>query len=184
MTETIYDSDYYLLERMRLDSDKEAYCSLYSKYYPILVAYAEMFVCLEDAEDVVQDHLLRLWTRRDELGALMSLKAFLFACVRNSCLDKLRRSKSHGSRVTELWENLAEAATDCGCYQISEIRQIIRKALDELPLAQRRAFELNRFEDMTYHNIAAIMGVSQKTVEYRISKALAKLTSALSDYLP
>ncbi len=184
MTATKKNSDCLLLEKVRLDSDSEAYCRLYLKYYPVLVAYAEMFVRTEDAEDIVQDHLLRLWNNRGQIAPIASLNAFLFTCVRNACLDRIRHSKLRNGSVTELWENLVEAATDGENCHITEIRQIIRQALEELPEPQRRAFEMSRFEGRTYHSIAVTMGVSQKTVEYRISRALAKLASALSDYLP
>lgn len=177
-------SDSILLEKVRLDSDSEAYCCLYLKYYPVLVAYAEMFVSTEDAEDIVQDHLLRLWKNRQCGASINSLNAFLFTCVRNTCLDKIRHSKFHHGSVTELWESLTESTTEVGNCHVSEIRQIVLDALNELPEPQRRAFEMSRFEGKTYHSIALSMGVSQKTIEYRISRALAKLSCALSDYLP
>lgn len=184
MTPGTAETDSILLEKIRLDSDREAYRALYLRYYPILVAYAEMFVRTEDAEDIVQDRLLRLWTDRNDLEQVKSPGSFLFTCVRNSCLDMMRHNRVHNRNMTELWKSLAEEATDTGCYHINEIRKLIYDALDDLPLPQRRAFEMSRFEGRTYRDIARAMSVSEKTVEYRISKALEKMQAFLTDYLP
>lgn len=184
MGDIIHETDKALLEKVCLDSDREAYRTLYQKYYPVLVAYAEMFVRSEEAEDVVQDQLLRLWTGRGKYISLESLNTFLFTCVRNACLDRIRHNKVRNRNVTELWKRLAEEATDCDCFQMDEIRRLVNQALHELPLPQRRAFEMSRLEGKTYREIAKAMDVSEKTVEYRISKALARLQVVLSDYLP
>lgn len=184
MGTVINGNDQSLLEKVCLDADKAAYRALYQKYYPVLVAYAEMFVRSEEAEDVVQDQLLRLWTERGKYSILASLNTFLFTCVRNACLDRVRHNKVRNRNMTELWKKLAEEATDSDCFQMDEIRRLVRQALEELPMPQRRAFEMNRLEGKTYREIARAMDVSEKTVEYRISRTLAKLQVVLSDYLP
>jgi len=178
------NTDDKLLEKVRLYSNQGAYCAIYRKYYPTLTAFAEMYVSAEEAEDIVQDQFLRLWTSRETLNPVMSLNSYLFICVRNACLDRIRHFQVRNRNVTELWKSLAEEATDYGCFQINEIQKLITQVLDEMPYPQRRAFEMSRFEGRTYRDIANLMGVSEKTVEYRISKVLARLQSALSDYLP
>lgn len=67
---------------------------------------------------------------------------------------------------------------------VSELKEQLDKSLAQLPVAVRQAFELNRFEDLTYNEIASQMNISVKTVEAYISKALKLLRVELKDYLP
>ena len=69
-------------------------------------------------------------------------------------------------------------------YTIGELEEMLKTALDRLPPNVRKAFELSRFENMTYNKIAEEMDVSPKTVEAYISKALSVLRVELKDYLP
>ena len=69
-------------------------------------------------------------------------------------------------------------------YIEDEILNLISKAINELPTDYRKAFELNRFENLTYNEIAEMTGVSFKTVAYRISQSLRILRVKLKDYLP
>ena len=79
-------------------------------------------------------------------------------------------------------EVAALSETDSVLY--TEMRAIYLKTLASLPENQREAFNLSRYEDMTYDKIAMKQNVSEKTVEYRISQALKRLREALADYIP
>lgn len=69
-------------------------------------------------------------------------------------------------------------------YQLEELRENIRRAVEELPELYREAFEMNRFENRTYKEIAEELGISAKTVDYRIQQSLKILRVKLKDYLP
>ena len=69
-------------------------------------------------------------------------------------------------------------------YQLEELRENIRRAVEELPELYREAFEMNRFENRTYKEIAEELGISAKTVDYRIQQSLKILRVKLNDYLP
>lgn len=58
------------------------------------------------------------------------------------------------------------------------------KALEQLPEEQREAFELSRYRDMSYEQIAAVQGVSRKAVQYRVKVAVEKLSAILAEVLP
>ena len=69
-------------------------------------------------------------------------------------------------------------------YTINELEQMLQKALESMSPNVRKAFELSRFENMTYSKISEEMDVAQKTVEAYISQALRVLRIELKDYLP
>ena len=69
-------------------------------------------------------------------------------------------------------------------FYIGELMALASKAIRELPDEYRKAFEMNRFEEMTYNEIAFKLGVSPKTVDYKIQQALKILRHELKEYLP
>jgi RNA polymerase sigma-70 factor, ECF subfamily len=67
---------------------------------------------------------------------------------------------------------------------VSELEQKIREAIDRLPMERRKVFIMSRYDSMTYNQIAEKLGISVKTVENQMGKALKTLREELSDYLP
>ena len=176
--------DLTLFEQVKEGSDKNAYSILYLRYHAALKAYASLFVGLDDAEDVVQEVLLNLWSKRERIAVTESLASYLFLAVRNTSLNRLKHNSIRSRVMTDLRLSLLDEGADFNRHQLEELKSLIRKALSELPYEQRRAFEMSRFEGKTYEQIARETGVSVKTVEYRISQALRKLEVSLADYLP
>lgn len=176
--------DITLFRQVRDGSDKEAYRILYLRYHAALKAYASLFVGLSDAEDVVQDVLLNLWSKRDRIVITDSLASYLFLSARNTALNRLKHNSIRSRVMTDLRLSLLDESVDYNRHQLEELKSLIGQALSELPYEQRRAFEMSRFEGKTYEQIAKETGVSVKTVEYRISQALRRLEVSLADYLP
>ena len=73
---------------------------------------------------------------------------------------------------------------DTDYYQIIELRELLKKAINKLPDSYREAFVMHRFQHKTYKEIAEQVGVSSKTIDYRIQQALNILRKELKDYLP
>ena len=176
--------DKVLFERIRTRSDKNAYRILYLQYNPPLKAYASLFVGFAEAEDVVQDVLLNLWDKREQISITDSLASYLFLSVRNVSLNRLKHNSIRSRIMTDLRLSLLDEGADYNLHQLEELKSLIAKALFELPYEQRRAFEMSRYEGKTYKQIAEETGVSIKTVEYRISQTMRKLEISLADYLP
>ena len=179
-----HNEDKELMERICRFSDREAYDMLYLRYFAILVGYGNLFVNQSEAEDIVQKVLLGLWEKKNNLHIRGTISSYLFSSIRNACLDHLKHDMVHNRAMSDLRLSIIDNATDWNSYQFKELLELLRRALDELPEEQRIAFEKNRFEGKTYREIATELGVSVKTVEYRISQALQKLEISLADYLP
>ena len=175
--------DMALLSSLR-KGEQQAFDSLFRKYYPMLCAYARRFVELEDAEEIVQDSLLWIWENRENLFIETSLSSYLFKMIYRKALNKLAHIDATQRADTRFYEEMQEMLQDTDLYQVEELTQRIKNAIATLPESYREAFVMHRFRDMSYKEIAEILGVSPKTVDYRIQQALKQLRVDLKDYLP
>ena len=175
--------DSFLLSAMQ-HGDKKAYGTLFRRYYPMLCTYANRFVSLEDAEEIVQDVMLWLWENRETQTFETSLSQYLFKTVYHRAINQIVRHQSQLRADTLFYENMQEMLQDTDFYQLEELQRRIREAVDALPPAYREAFVMHRFDNKSYKEIAEILQVSPKTVDYRIQQALKQLRITLKDYLP
>ena len=173
----------FLLSAMQ-HGDLKAYGVLFRRYYPILCAYATKFVELKDAEEIVQDVMLWLWENRETQTFETSLSQYLFKTVYHRAINQIVRHQSQLRADTLFYENMQEMLQDTDFYQLEELQRRIREAVDALPPAYREAFVIHRFDNKSYKEIAEILQVSPKTVDYRIQQALKQLRITLKDYLP
>ena len=173
----------FLLSAMQ-HGDLKAYGVLFRRYYPILCAYATKFVELKDAEEIVQDVMLWLWENRETQTFETSLSQYLFKTVYHRAINQIVRHQSQLRADTLFYENMQEMLQDTDFYQLEELLRRIREAVDALPPAYREAFVMHRFDNKSYKEIAEILQVSPKTVDYRIQQALKQLRITLKDYLP
>ena len=164
--------------------DQKAFDTLFRRYYPMLCAYGHRFVELEDAEEIVEDSLLWIWENRETLVIESSLNSYLFKMVYRRALNKLAHIDATQRADTRFYEEMQEMLQDTDYYQIEELAKRIEDAVAALPESYREAFVMHRFRDMSYKEIAETLGVSPKTIDYRIQQALKQLRVDLKDYLP
>ena len=176
------DNDFLLSAVQR--GDQKAFDTLFRRYYPMLCAYGHRFVELEDAEEIVEDSLLWIWENRETLVIESSLSSYLFKMVYRRALNKLAHIDATQRADTRFYEEMQEMLQDTDYYQIEELAKRIEDAVAALPESYRVAFVMHRFRDMSYKEIAETLGVSPKTIDYRIQQALKQLRVDLKDYLP
>ncbi len=164
--------------------DAAAFDLIYTQYYRGLFAFASQYVGRSDCEEIIQDVMLWLWENHAMLIPELSLRSLLFAAVKNRCLNKVAHLQMRQRVHERLYEKYKEVFEDPDFYIEGEILERISQAISELPEDYREAFEMNRFDCLTYNEIAERMGVSPKTVAYRISQSLKILRVKLKDYLP
>ena len=148
--------------------------SIFGDLYQPLCSYAMTFV--QDttlSEDIVQEVFTRIWETRKDLLLTDNIRFYLYSAVRNNCITHLRRLKSGR---TLPWDDRALAGNppvapkegnDQGQYE-----QLLREAIDLLPEKCREVFLLSRIGHLRYKEIADILGISVKTVENQLGKAL------------
>lgn len=133
------------------------------------------------AEEMVQQVFYKLWERPGLPEG--SLTAYLYRAVHNESLNYLKHQKvKAGYEKQALTAQHREDAKDN--TGLRELREKIDLALNELPEQCRTVFQLSRFEELKYREIADKLGISVKTVENHMGKALKILRNKLSPYLP
>lgn len=163
--------------------DELAFDAIYKQYYRGLCAFASQYVPETECEETVQDTMMWLWENRAMLIPGLSLKSLLFTIVKNKCLNNLSHAQIKQQVHEKLYAKFQEQFEDPDFY-LGELMALASNAIRQLPDEYRIAFELNRFDNLTYNEIAERMGVSPKTIAYRISQALKILRGELKDYLP
>jgi RNA polymerase sigma-70 factor (ECF subfamily) len=156
----------------------------FDKYYQGLCVYAfHMLKSKSNAEDLVQDFFVRLLENRKKLNISTSVKSYFLRSVHNRCLDFI----AHQEVVTTFETYQLNTATDEYFQEYtlidSELKLKIETAIQNLPDGIRETFIQNRFDGLSYKELAINEKISVKTVEYRISKALGILRKELGDYL-
>lgn len=176
--------DRVLLNALR-EGELQAYESLFKKYYPMLCAYAHRFVDLEDAEEIVQEVMLWMWEKREEIIIESSLNQYLFKMTYHRSLNLITKKEIISRAETYFCsKKQEEMLEDINYYQIEELTKRIEDAISALPESYRVAFVMHRFKQMSYKEIAEALNVSPKTVAYRIQQSLYLLREDLKDYLP
>lgn len=183
MVENRQLADIHLLEQIR-QGDMRAYEEIFTRYYTTLCAYTRLYVRGEVSENIVLDLMLWLWENRTTLHITESLSRYRFRATRNRCLKYLNHEMVERRVLGQLSEKLHEQFEAPDFYVIEELQERIRKAVEQLPPSYREAFELNRFQHKTYEEIAGLLDISPKTVDYRIQQSLKLLRIRLKEYLP
>lgn len=167
----------------------EIYTSYYRKSFLFVKSYVhDNFI----AEDIVSESLVKLWEKLKH-EELENAQAYLFVILRNITLDHLKHESIKQAKHKLLDKQLSReldirisALDSCDPTEIfsTEIKIIIAQTLGAMPEKSRRIFELSRFEFKSNKEIAEILGITVKGVDYHISRALKELKIALKDYLP
>lgn len=164
--------------------DKAAFESLFRAFYPRLVQYAHKILQDRDeAEEMVQQVFITLWEQQQELNIHSSLKSYLYRAVHNRCLNSIEKARVRTLYAQETLANTSEEIQPLQSLQHNELQKEMARALDKLPEQCRRVFELSRYEGLKYAAIAEVLGISVKTVENQIGKALRILRLELKEYL-
>lgn len=163
----------------------QAFEELFRTHYKALHAYANLILKDEDsAEEVVQNMFLKFWEKRELLQVETSMKAYLYKCVYNDSLNLLKHEKvklKYQDFTKQTADHLSDSAS--AKVELGELQIRLREALNVLPEQCRTIFQLSRFEELKYREIAEKLNISIKTVENQMGKALRLLRVELSDFL-
>jgi RNA polymerase sigma-70 factor, ECF subfamily len=165
-----------------LDGDDDAYAAVYHRYKRQVFEFScRMLSDADLAGDVVQAVFLKIWERRGQLRVPDRFYAWMMTAARNECLSLIR--KRH--LVTELSEELSDEglAGQADNLQRADECSIISAALGRLKPALREVVVLREFHDLSYNEIAAIIGVDENLVRSRLFSARQKLHAMLKPIL-
>lgn len=162
-----------------------AFEQLFKSHYKALHSYANMLLKdLDAAEEVVQTMFLRLWEKRHLLDVQTSVKAYLYKCVYNDSLNLMKHEQVKNKYQDFTLHTMnTEHESASNKVELSELQRQLQNALNTLPEQCRIIFQMSRFEELKYKEIAERLGISIKTVENQMGKALKILRLKLVDFL-
>lgn len=172
--------------------DPAAFEELFRAYHPELCDFVHRFVrSPQVAEDLVHDVFAKLWAERERLEVRGSLRSLLYTAARNLAISHLRHQQveRRWRERTQKAELVAQGATPLvrpaeRRIEDRELNAAVERVLAQLPERCRQALILRWQRQMTYAEIAEVMGISVKTVEVYMSRGLTALRASYNELLP
>lgn len=141
----------------------------------------------------MMESMMYYWENKDRLSADTNIPAYVLTTIKHKCIDYLRHQQVYQDASDEIariyaWELSGRIMTleDFEPYEVftKEIQEIVDRTLDALPEQTRKIFVMSRNENKSHKEIAELLDITTKGVEFHISKATRTLRLALKDYLP
>lgn len=155
---------------------------LFEAHFDELCRFAARYVGdIDLARDLVQDAYFRVWRGRSMRPLVPTMRTYLFTIVRNAAVDDLRHRRivrrAHAACEPLPWVDLETEVL------AAETAEQIGRAIDGLPARQREVLRLRWRDGLSYQEVAAQLGVSEKTVGNHVSRAMGHLRTALGAYV-
>ncbi len=127
----------------------------------------------EEAEDVVQDTLMKVWDKRETWQDIESIEAFSLTICRNIALDKTRRMSHHDESLDQqdIEPRASSLATPDERAEQKDMLDMVKRIVDELPEKQKICMQLRDFEGKSYKDIAAVLSITEEQVKVNIYRA-------------
>jgi len=133
---------------------------------------------------MVQQVFFKLWERTETLSITGSVAAYLYRAVHNECLNFIKHQKVRSNHRLHVVHSAKDQADHASKKILAkELETELQAALNELPEQCRTIFQMSRFEELKYHEIATELGISVKTVENQMGKALRLMRLKLAEFL-
>lgn len=168
------------------DGSHEAFGEFYRLFFRKCFYTAQYY--LDDTsliEDVVADVFLNLWNRREALRGIRDIESFLYISVRNQAMRYSRRSKRSYTHADE------PELVNIECSDLSpeeavmkeQFDTVLQQAMDTLPAKSRMVYCMVREERLSYKQISAMLGISERTINTHMTTAISRLVAAMRRHL-
>lgn len=173
MQDNKHISDEELFLRIKSD-DAQALKILFEKHYSALCHFACKFIKNATlAEEAVSDVFLNIWLKKEKIELQTNLKMYLYSAVRNQSLNYLKKNKIYLERIeTAVEENKTSDLSADKFITYEELKDDIDTLLQQLPAKRRIIFSMNRFDGLSYKEIAEILSISIHTVQNQMVAAV------------
>jgi RNA polymerase sigma-70 factor, ECF subfamily len=172
--------------RLLKERNEKGFEQVFKTHFKNLHLYACTILKDPDlAEDTVQNVFYKLWEKIEGLTFSGSVAAYLYTSVYHESLNCLKHQKikiAHRSHIVRQMNDRADSAPKK--VLLDELERRLQTAINDLPEQCRTIFQLSRFEELRYREISDRLGISIKTVENQMGKALKILRTKLIDFLP
>jgi RNA polymerase sigma-70 factor (ECF subfamily) len=143
--------------------------------------------CGEDAESILQEIYLKLWSHRKSIKTDKNFETYLYAIARNMLIDVMRKRIHKLKYLEELYSHIKEdnenSLDTLATVEYSELEIKIFELIKRLPEKRQIIFRLNKIEGFTYKEIADKLNISENTVDSQMRQALAFLRTEMKHFL-
>jgi len=171
-----------LILRIKQD-DRLALNTLFALHYQNLCLFANTYLRNpEESEEVVSDVFLNFWRSRHTIRIERSIKSYLYTSVKNGALSMIKKRQPLFEDVEDILfnTNLLDSVDPEQLMTLMELQNQLDRAIETLPPRCKQIFIMSRMEALSYHEISEILGVSEKTVENHIVKALQLIRQVIT----
>ena len=137
-----------------------------------------------DAEDVVQETMMKVWNRRESWNEIESMEAFCLTICRNLALDRQKRMENQNATLDEGHDRADRSYASNPEEQAVQRDRValVRKLMEQLPEKQRTCMQLRDVEGKAYKDIAIVMGITEQQVKVNIFRARQTIKQKFNEY--
>jgi RNA polymerase sigma-70 factor (ECF subfamily) len=170
------------LQQLIAGGSQKAFEDLYRLFFTRLFNFSMLYVHKKEvAEEIVNDIMMKVWNKKQELSAILNLETYLFVAARNHSLNYLSQfSPYHIAVEPESSQGqLIDVNDPSKELEWKEVYFRLNQAIDELPEQCRTVFKLIKEEGFRYKQVAEILNISPRTVETQLFRAIRKLDKVI-----
>jgi len=169
----INDNDDVLFRHLKQGSTN-SFEMLFTKYYQDLCSFSNLIISNQQlAEEVVADVFVKIWQKKEKIDIKTSVKSYLYKSTKNTTISYIRKKRINEISLDEIFNLQEENSSNPELLIIQdETLEQIKDVLSILPKKSKLVFQMHRFNQLKYKDIAEIMNVSVKSVEKHMSKSM------------
>ena len=172
-----------LIVNVALNDDMQSFKKIYFHYYQRLFQLAKAITKhTETAEEIVDDVFMKVWQKREGMVYVNNLSVYLYVATKNHSLNHNSKenqpSTTHIDDIKVEIKDLTPGIEDT--IITNDLMKIINQSIKELPEQSKLVYKLVKEDGLKYKEVAKILNISPKTVEYHIGSALKKIAQSLA----
>lgn len=177
------DEDRLLFKRIA-SGDEDAFKTIFQRYRRSVLTYLFRTIkSREDAEELTQEVLLRIWTGRETLGEVESPQDYVFIMARNKAIDYLRKASTNARLRQEIWAAINEHHNPTEEHIFAnDSAALVAEAIYKLPPQKQAVFRLSRVEGFTHDQISVQLSISKNTVKNHIVESVKFIRKYIQDH--